>query len=278
MVPPNRSLSRRGVLKGMAATAIGFATTATGMNLASQAVAADAPSLFTFQFSDGVPDWERDAIQQGLQLGADYFAATFGIALEPVQIRGYADDDDLPGTYAAMGNASGITVRITKSGWTQVHPGFRDPRPPAQDMQEVVHEYFHTFQAQLSGVGNRPIPGAIWLVEGSAEYIGYRAVESHGLANHDAVRTDWFGILQRRPSPDLSTLETRDALQAGDTSYGLSALAVEFLTAASGLDALRVYFQGLRTQEWHDAFMAAFGMDAGGFYQQFAQYRQGGFK
>lgn len=279
MLPSYGPLSRRDVLKGAAATAIGLATVADLSGFVSQSVAADAPSPFSFQIADGVSDDDRAAIQDGLQLGADFFQATFGGGvIGAVQVQVFAADT-LPGQWSAQSDLTRIQVRTIQAGWTQKQMlGQQGTR--TLHMGTMTHEYFHTLQDQWAGIAHGTPTGPNWLVEGTAEYIGYKALDWKGLLPYDAVRAQLVKDIAGKPPPALDTLEAQDAFIAatnGTPVYGLGVLATDMLVATPGIAALQTYFAALPGQEWHDAFTAAFGTDVGSFYQQFAQSRQNGF-
>ncbi len=135
----------------------------------------------------------------------------------------------------------------------------------------AAHEYAHFWQKDTGSP--RDGSGPTWLLEGSAELIGYLALEGAGLATYDTVRAY---SLRRVPSgaPSLADMERR----VDEFSYPVAFLATELLTAHRGPGSLRDYWRSLaRGAPWEQAFTDAFGERPADFYDRFEQHRRRGF-
>ena len=119
--------------------------------------------------------------------------------------------------------------------------------------------------------------GPIWLLEGSAEMVGYRvAVDRRLFPSYASVLAGQISSAKQIGTP-LSSLQTYDEAQIPNV-YGLFSVAVDHLVtvAPGGLPALTAYYSGLGAgMVWQDAFRAAFGLSIDAYYANFAAYRAG---
>jgi hypothetical protein len=147
-----------------------------------------------------------------------------------------------------------------------------------------VHELFHVLQNRLAGVdgviGPRadsqvPVGGPRWLIEGSAEYMGYRAIGDAGLYPFAQAFGDQLSQA-RTETVTLESLETLPGINAAgpNGAYPLRFIAVDFVTQKRGLAALAQFWRTIGTGvSWQDAFLGSFGESISQFYSDFANYR-----
>jgi hypothetical protein len=149
---------------------------------------------------------------------------------------------------------------------------------PFQRSKILVHEVFHIVQFELGAADLAPN----WLLEGSAEYVGYSAVIARGLVSREKaneVQGLAGGLRGLAMRSTLQSLETQEAflesnLVRREPTVSLSYAAVELLVAASGLRSLRTFFSALRPGvNWKTVFKKAFGTGAGAFYDKVARLR-----
>jgi hypothetical protein len=135
----------------------------------------------------------------------------------------------------------------------------------------AAHEYAHFWQKDIGSP--RDGAGPVWLLEGSAELIGYLAVSGAELTTYESTRT----YALRRVTSDAPSLPAMER-RTEEFSYPVALLATELLTASRGAGSLRDYWRGLsRGMPWEEAFTAAFGERPEDFYPRFEDHRRRGF-
>jgi hypothetical protein len=138
----------------------------------------------------------------------------------------------------------------------------------------LLHEYFHTVQASLSGPRRARPP--LWLIEGSAKYFELRTGADRGYAYFDRQREDQ--MVKSKPLGPLASYETEGASPARGghgEAYTLGFVASDYLVERSGVDALKHDFWALlaSTPDWKLAFANAFGISVADFYVAFEAER-----
>jgi hypothetical protein len=182
---------------------------------------------------------------------------------------------------AADGDFRGNEVhgsRIRLNTWNM-----RDA-PAADRVRVVVHEYFHLWQADAAGAeAASGRLGPAWLVEGSANFVAFRALADAGVVDWNDAReylvlvANGISSMDRPAVPPLRDLTDDAALVGpgvGCCSYAVATLAVERLTGAAGPAALGRYFEAIgRGDDWRVAFTAGFGRDPDAFSDAFETER-----
>ena len=222
----------------------------------------------TIFFEESVTAPNRDRVRGGLAAGQEYIATSLGgfRFREPIclDVRGGASGS---GTVGVVFGAHHIVL------YTGARPLIGAPSWLLSHV--TAHELMHFWQKDI---GNpRDGVGPVWLLEGAAELLGYRALTAAGLATEAETRN--FSL--RRLAPDTPSLESmeRRPNDPADFSYPLSFLAVELLTAERGSTGLRDYWRALsRGRDWEGAFSDAFGVGPTEFYLRFQAYRDRGFQ
>jgi len=137
-------------------------------------------------------------------------------------------------------------------------------------------------QFEEKWLGNPATAGADWIIEGSAELVGYAGVDAMGLLPLATTRgcvvkevTD-FAHQQPPGLPALSTVESAQVFQTTvGPIYSYSLTAMDELTTKSGagLASLKTYGEAIGGgTAWQTAFQTAFGMSVTAFYTQFPAY------
>ena len=187
----------------------------------------------------------------------DLFQSTWafaGCTPAPVTIECYQ--------VANLGNFRGDEYILFKTFVHEVH----------HVVQDQIHRDYLATRSPSSAV--RPI-GPDWLLEGAAEYIGYRVASDSGRTSMAAARSDWGRIAAGIPG-GLSRFETVDGRYSVQNVYHLYALAVDELLKMKGNSArsLAVYYQLLSSGiGWPAAFQQAFGTTLEAFYAHFEGVR-----
>ncbi len=250
----------------------------------------EAPA--TFVLGAGVTADQRAVIKRGLDIAATYFRTGLGRDLPPTTV--YVEDD-LEGMVSLFAQTRPSTLDASRRIWetttavaaprrTWVYTGSASwlGRDDATRAKILAHEAFHIMQFELAGPqgldgGPDDVPraGPQWLVEGAAEYIGYRAIASQGLIGMSAIRAQWISRTKLTASL-LRSRETSAGLFAEPEPYQISPLAVDFLLAARPDALLVAYYEAIGGGEtWQSAFATVFGMSIETFYEEFEAYRRG---
>ena len=214
-------------------------------------------TLAGFSFQDGVTTEDQDYIRQGIRIARGYLSANLAVEVpEPVTVRVRVSNPGCNATAQVLDRQ--IIICTSHPVWTQTE-SFRR-------IKIVVHEYFHLLQVEVDW------KGPTWLLEGSAEFVAYKAIIDNSLISYDQARS--FHVLQATHGhlpPPLPSLESPEAFySAPGAIWSLGFLAVEFLTSERGVGSLRTYWESTaQGDSWQAAFRAAFGTSIDSFYQAF---------
>jgi hypothetical protein len=160
------------------------------------------------------------------------------------------------------------------------NPGWKN-NGPVRRQKIVQHELFHVWQFEYGWINNPVTAGATWLIEGAAEWMGYRGLGgrlSFTTALGCQVKEAADFAQQSSGLPPLSSVESRTAFQGTvGPLYTHSMLAADYLVeAADGPMAFRAYGDSIKAGvEWHAAFQSAFGISTATFYSLFPGYLSG---
>lgn len=222
----------------------------------------------TLRVQDGVPSRELRAIRDGLQLGNRYMASLGAAPRRSIEARVARGDGCQPFMPAGRGSTA-----IAQGGFVCVdtlNPGwgwwFGRERESAA-VTVAAHELVHAVQAER---GCLPGPGKhryLWLVEGAAVHLSWRAAVAGGRAS-DA---DTLAFSRRWLKPGLQPLpyyERRGG--GGDSEYAFWHLAVRRLVADRGDRALIDFCDRVAAgSPWRAAFASSFGVTPQRFYASF---------
>jgi len=160
-------------------------------------------------------------------------------------------------------------------------------KAPLNQYVAPPHEYFHLVQGALMRPSHRPgdlfVPQ--WLIEGSANFIGYSFLDKAGVGTYATGRQlelDWFSDqLKRLPYSPLRNV-TRNFhsnyptfnITSTDQPYGIGMVATEYIVASAGMESLLNIFRNIgQGQDFPTAFRNAAGLDLSDFYQKFEAIR-----
>lgn len=213
-----------------------------------------------FNFDPGVSSSDESVIRDGVAIAQHYFSSQFGWSI-PTNIAVNVTSGS--GPVPAQCCATGIEIRTGHPVWMSTSLDRR--------RKIVVHEFFHILQSQIGW------NGAVWLSEGSAEYVGFQAVYvDRGLASADQIRgCHQFSVdTNSAPLPALSELEGATFSRVQGTPYSLAYLAAEQAIFTSGIQRFRNFGELTNSRDWHDAFQSAFLISVNAFYEMFEAYRR----
>jgi hypothetical protein len=255
------------------ATRIGSAVLTASVSLLVRDTIVFTSSLtpYTFVFADTVSESQRQLIRDGVQNADAFHKSVLGRAVK--------ESTTVSGVFSATGCSSGGSAAYTGAGsvvFCLGNPGWK-MNGPVRQQKIVQHELFHVWQFEYKWISNPATSGATWLIEGSAEWMGYKGIAAGGLLPFETALgcqvKESADFTTRTPPglPALSTVETRAAFQSTvGPLYTNSMLAADYLLTTSGPTALKVYGDAIAAgTEWHVAFQTAFGISTTMFYAQF---------
>lgn len=228
-----------------------------------------AAGQVTFEIDAGVSQAEQDVIRSGVMLAQSYFLSNFSWA--PTQTVRVIVRAGTNGPIQAQAQGTQITVYAGNSDWQRFGPEFK--------RKVLVHEFFHVMQYFLGWIpSNQQVTSALWLLEGSAEYVGYLAAyAAQGVNSVDQLRgCHQFRVSNGIRIPRLSELEGQgfnDVSRQGAPVYSIGYLAAEKAVETNGMRSLSTFGIAAASSAWQDAFLRAFGSPLNAFYDSFEQYR-----
>lgn len=218
---------------------------------------------------------ERDValVTEGLRLADDAFAELLGARVaRPVTVRlarrtpcvAFARRT----TGTAVADADEICVDTTKPTWR-----YAVREEPTLALSIVAHEHLHNLQGQLGCLPGPDEHTHLWLVEGTATYIGWQTVRRAGRVTEANITREmraWGGF-----RPGLKPLNNYERTLGGDPEYALAHRAVRRLVARTGTPASLVAFceQVGAGRAWKTAFHSSFGVSVEAFYTAFEASR-----
>jgi len=165
-----------------------------------------------------------------------------------------------------------MTICIANRGWTDHQPVTR--------RKIIMHEVFHLLQFELHWLSGANT-GPHWLIEGSAEYVGWMGVAAQGHVTLTTVRGCMtkevadFALQQPPGLGNLSSYETAQSFGGGPV-YPLAMIGVDQLVSGSSVGAILTYGTALAAGTAATAaFSNSFGTTTTAFYAQFPAYKAG---
>lgn len=232
---------------------------------------------FAFAFPDTLSTATRRLILDGVQDAQGFQRAAFGRAVsESTTVIGAVSNAACAsGGAAAATTAHTVIFCLDNPGWIQNGPVMR---------QKIVqHETFHAWQFEAGWLGADPnASGATWLIEGSAELMGFRGIAARGLISLQTALgcqvKESADFATRNPPglPALSSVESRQAFQTTVGPLYTHAMLAADLLAGTDLSRLRAYGDSIAAGvAWQTAFQQAFGKTPTSFYAEFPGYVAG---
>ena len=231
--------------------------------------------VYTFSFDAGTSASDQQLINGAIRFANDFLQSTFGRTVT-VATR-------VSGVLSAPGCAQGGGAAFTGPGsitFCLANPGWMMPGPVTRQ-KIVIHELYHVLQFERRWLGNPQTAGPDWIIEGSAEVVGYQGIAARGLLPYTTATgcqvkelTD-FSVRQPPGLPNLAALESRMQWQTTPGPlYTLAMTGIDQLLNGPGLGALNTYMDAVGGgTAWPAAFQQAFGRTPAAFYDQFPAYR-----
>lgn len=217
---------------------------------------------------------DQDLIKSAVQAGATFYQSSMGRTItQPTTITASATDAGCanPGASAFTGQRV-VTICFANNGWS-VHNSLNKQKI-------LIHELFHAVQFEMRWLGS---PGGLgggaqWMIEGSAEYVGWRGVASLGLVTFDTARgcmVQQASALGASAALSLDTMESPAGFGV-PWAYQFGMLGADMALASPGMPALITYGNALAGgTAFTSAFQSSFGTSTTSFYAQFPAYRAG---
>lgn len=262
--------------------------------------------FLAFNFSDGVPETQRQEIRDAATKFITWFNDKTGVSLSGITV--YADDNperivdlylsrtDFPEDMkkrekensvwwtAWAGRHKDFFIKTTSDGWTKSSPIIDGPVKEGR-AYTVAHELWHVYQMMLEAhKDSRNIP--YWLWEGSAHYIAPTfLLETNIYSDHARIKNGHISQAMRMAEL-LESLETEIYYRAGSPNTAdqdsLGYLATARLTRNlpdGGVKELSEFWKKVgEGVPWRTAFQQVFGMTTQDFYKDFEDWRKKGFK
>lgn len=242
-------------------------------------------SGINYKYDTAATQQDRKAVESGVEIAKRHF----GDVLQ-VTIHAYGDFNALCDAYSQFENRAGcshldqdvgmasgnggIYINIGSEGWQRNRDSLRT--------MVVIHEYLHIIQFYLSGGAQhfKPETGPDWLIEGSADYLAYRAIDDEKLFDYARARSNKLDVAKQVRVP-LNGLDQGPNAKDLENyrKYGLGFMACEFLAVNYGGDKkILTYFSTINSANpWQNAFKQVFGVSVDEFYDKFEEYRMKNF-
>lgn len=229
-----------------------------GAGSSAGGLATPPPASF-FTFDDSVPADEQDRIRGYLVASQGYYEGLVG---EPITMELVYGPDVMGDGAVAVAFPSQIVIRSSSRFW-------RDA--PESQLNIVAHEMFHVVQFRYGNPQDMPW----WLVEGPAEWFGWRAFEELGGGTAFEVarerNREWASEI---PIP----LQEFDPRMEYQNPYSLAFIGVDYLMEGRQPNVLIDFLEAFSTMGWESAFEATFGLASEDFHREFEEYRANGFE
>lgn len=173
--------------------------------------------------------------------------------------------------------SSGIAgVAHKGTSWVSLPTDFtRERTPIAGHMAIIPHELFHNVQDSLDkGPGGQTLPPGnplyrpVWLIEGSAEFMGFALVSYRG--HHEYWGNHFTASLADAEEEDLMLSRYEIWTGYGPDPYNYGSLATEYIIASLGVEPLLEIFRYAgEGSSFEEAFESAIGLSVEEFYEAY---------
>ena len=267
-----------------------------GFALGQSSYVSGCATSVTFNFSSAVTVAQQSLIHDGVVAGVEYVCRKTGYGVPKFQVFVSPNNDDLiqilvntfgyPASSAgtapvcAISPLGGILINSgNTSCWQWTASGIK-----AQVAKVMAHEYFHQVQRNLAGIASPyettdssgvALKGPAWFIEGSAELVGWMAMDDAGLRSFPNTVRDWETPSLISDSFDLHSQEQLWNPPAQYDPYSYVATAVDLLTTGVPLKLTRLtgFWDGIgKGKPWRQSFQDTFGTSLESFYAAFDSF------
>lgn len=232
------------------------------------------------RISDGMVNTFCDYLNEDLTvIGGSYDFVKETVAAEELPsddfggVCGYPVQGDFASACAFKGTAwIGVQLGTLRRG--QISTEERRVSIAAHELFHLVHDSIDPGPAGQSPPPGHPFFRPVWLIEGAGEYFGRLMPFHFGIQEYwTFTPTDRSGAyLPVEYLSDLKNLEISQRLAFGTENYYSGQVAMEYITASVGLEALLdVWVRMGQGDKFAIAFEKAVGISVKDFYQKFAE-------
>lgn len=229
----------------------------------------------TVLFDPTVPANQQDEIRQDVSKAIQFFCGQLPYRVGQVTIFAFASIDAYANRYGmslsdaqkkwssntAEGGYNSIDIYTRSQGWQQ-------SQPFDSHLKIITHELFHVIQSKLSNANKKPTPLPLWLIEGAAEYLGFRGIDAAGSYSFVIARD-----LQAHGAWSVTTpLSTSGYATAGNI-YSFWFSAADYLVGSRPSWRLASLWDTSNGKTGEGNFQSVFGITIDNYYPQFEDYR-----
>ena len=250
---------------------------------------------------DEVPSDLVRTVRDGARLMNDY-AVLLGMPELESEVVVYADSADnladiIYGLFSGSSDISrdwvhkevlddGLLRGLSRYEYAFINTSVISSRLVSRGLKTVAHEVSHAQSSNLSNLqlyassssSGVPDAGPVWLAEGSAEFLAWRALSAGGVVSYDDQRSLFVWDLNDMDPEALGKFETVRGFKSSWINYHYSMFAAELLASHAGESSLIEYYDSLRSgAAWQTVFRNTFGLSIGEFYDRFEKHEAAGF-
>lgn len=249
--------------------------------LAEELAAHQMPELLTIEFKHGVDTSDEAEIRQGFKIMDFYLTKWFDRSLNrksSITVENKNEDNK----WVDEGERMAFYYHTLNEEWT----GIKDFKMMDLRRRAAAHEYVHLYQEnQGCARPGREGEKALWFLEGTAEWLSYKAFEESGnlpSSFSHLSKEQYFLTLLKQFKTELGPLKDQEesgygkgvTLGRDPGVYANHALAIEFLMKDRDMKTLDAFCNNLgKGQEISAAFHNAFGIPLETFYEEFEAYK-----
>ena len=233
------------------------------------------PALLTVEFKNGVDKSDEEEMKKGFKIMDFTLNKLFGHSISrksAIRVKASGADSkflDENDTITFVYQTLSQDWLIPKKIGEQYRMDMRS--------RAAAHEYVHLYQIN-EGCANLGREGekAKWLLEGSAEWLSYQAMEESSNLPFSFDARKMIMMQFQMGGGNVKLLNSYEEETTTDVPlYGYFALAVDYLVENSSVKALDNYCANIgKGEDLPTAFQKAFGISLKNFYSDFEDYRK----
>lgn len=250
--------------------------------LAEELAAHQMPQLLNIEFKSGVDASDEAEMRKGFKIMDFYLSKWFDRSLNRKSSITVENKDE-DNKWVDEGERMAFYYHTLNEEWT----GIKEFKMMDLRRRAAAHEYVHLYQENLGCARpGREGEKALWFLEGTAEWLSYKAFEESGnlpSSFSHLSKEQYFLTLLKQFKTEPGPLKDQEesgygkgvTLGRDPGVYANHALAIEFLMKVRDMKTLDAFCNNLgKGQEISVAFQNAFGTPLEKFYEDFESYYQ----
>lgn len=230
---------------------------------------------YTLVIQPNVSTQSVELVKRGLEIADRYLMERLGRTITTsidVRLSGFTpcapSEPILKLAGSGHSDARRLCLNTRSTVWKSAAAG--DPWIP---LAAIARDHFHVLQGQTGCLPSQGRKEYDWLTEGSAVFVGWRAVIEAGMVSEERTEELLNRLLTSRGA--LSRLRTYEKDATGDAASTLAYNAFQMLIARSSLGSYMDFCTRVGSGEnWRAAFTQAFGLTVDEFYLAFESSRR----